>query len=81
MWGGKHTPLDFVVKGVPEHYRMTPSGRREVEKAIKELMNAEWIIITVKRTGKGASEHLSLNPRQVGGIRRFLEGTIEQKGL
>ena len=73
MWGGKHTPLDFVKKGIPEHYRNTHQGRKVVEKVLKDLMNAEWIIILAKRTGGGSDEHLSLNPRKVGEIKQFLE--------
>ena len=72
-WGGKHTPLDFVTKGIPEHYRNTHKGMRIVEKATKELTNDEWIIIVAKRTGKGSDEHLSLNPRKVGEVKQWLE--------
>lgn len=73
VWGGKHTPLDFVTKGVPEHYRKTHQGEKIVEKALKELTNEEWIIILQKRTGRGSEEHISLNPRKTAEIRLFLE--------
>ncbi len=73
IWGGKHKPLDFVKKGIPEHYRNTHQGRKAVEEALKELVNAEWIILLSKRTGKGADDHVSLNPRKVAEIRQFLE--------
>lgn len=73
MWGGRHTPLDFVQKGVPEHYRNTHKGMKVLEKSIKELVNCGWIIIISKRTGKGSDEHISLNPRKVNEIREFLE--------
>lgn len=72
-WGGKHMPFDFVIKGVPEHYRNTHKGKKAMGEAIKSLMNDEWIIITVKRTGKGSESHVSLNPRKVSEIRQFLE--------
>ena len=78
IWGGKHTPLDFVIKGVPEHYRNTHQGNKAVEKALKELTNDGWIIILVKRTGKGSGEHISLNPRKVSEIKQFIESTIEK---
>ncbi|MBU2638189.1 MAG: hypothetical protein KJ955_04400 [Nanoarchaeota archaeon] len=74
IWGGKHTSLDFIIKGVPEHYRNTHKGKKAVEGALKELMNEEWVIITVKKTGKGSDSHVSLNPRKVSEIRQFLEG-------
>ncbi len=72
VWGGKHTPLDFVIKGVPEHYRNTHKGKKAVEKALKELTNDEWVIILSKRTGKGSDDHISLNPRKVNEIKQFL---------
>lgn len=71
--GGKHTPLDFVVKGIPEHYRNTHQGKKVVEKTLKELVNDEWIIILAKRTGKGSEDHVSLNPRKMSEIKQFLE--------
>jgi len=73
IWGGKHTPLDFVTKGIPEHYRNTHKGMKIVERVLKELTNDEWIIIIAKRTGKGSDEHLSLNPRKVSEIKSWLE--------
>ena len=74
-WGGKHTPFDFVLKGIPEHYRVTHKGRRIVEQALKVLTNDEWIIILAKRTGGGSDKHVSLNPRKVSEIKKFLERT------
>ena len=73
VWGGKHTPLDFVLKGIPEHYRNTHKGQRAVEKALKELINNEWIIILAKRTGGGSDDHISLNPRKMSEIKQFLQ--------
>ena len=73
IWGGKHMPLDFIRKGIPEHYKHNPKGRKAFEKALKELVNNESVIILLKRTGKGSGEHISLNPRKVGEIRQFLE--------
>ena len=73
IWGGKHTPLDFVTKGIPEHYRNTHKGMKIVERVLKELTNDEWVLLSPKRTGKGSDEHLSLNPRKVSEIRSWLE--------
>ena len=72
-WGGKHTPIDFVIKGMPEHYRNTHKGQKTIEKALKELTNNEWLVSLPKRTGKGTGEHISLNPRKVSEIKQFLE--------
>jgi len=74
VWGGKHIPLDFTYKGIPEHYRNTHKGRKTLEKALKELRNNEWIIVLTKRSGKGSDDHVSLNPRKVSEIKQFLEG-------
>ena len=73
IWGGKHTPLGFVTKGIPEHYRNNHKGMKVVERVLKELTNDEWILLSPKRTGKGSDEHLSLNPRKVSEIRSWLE--------
>lgn len=72
VWGGKHTPLDFVKKGVPEHFRNTHKGKKALEKVLKELANDEWIILLPKRTGRGSDDHVSLNPRKVSEIKGFL---------
>ena len=73
VWGGKHTPLDFVRKGIPEHYRNMHKGMKMLEKALKELVNDEWVMVHQKKTGKGSDEHVSLNPRKVSEIKQFLE--------
>lgn len=73
IWGGKHLPLDFVRKGIPEHYRNTHKGLKALEKALKELVNDAWLVVLAKRTGKGSDEHISLNQRKVGEIKQFLE--------
>lgn len=73
--GRKTSPLNFVERGIPEHYRITHKGRKKVEQVLKELTNDEWIIILTKRTGGGSDEHVSLNPRKVSEIKQFLEMT------
>ncbi|HLD15832.1 MAG TPA: hypothetical protein VJB94_04620 [Candidatus Nanoarchaeia archaeon] len=73
VWGGKHTPLDFVVKGLPEHFRNTHKGQRAIDKSLKNLVNEGLVIILLKKTGKGNSKHISLNPRKVAEIKRCLE--------
>ncbi len=75
VWGGKHTPLDFVKKGIPEHYRNTHKGQRVFDEALKKLINEEWIVLLFKRTGRGGDEYVSLNPRRVSEIKHFLENT------
>ncbi|MBI1968491.1 hypothetical protein HYS49_01130 [Candidatus Woesearchaeota archaeon] len=72
VWGGKHTPLDFVTKGIPEHYQKTHQGKKAVEKALKQLLNNSWIMLVLKRTGKGSDNHVSLNSQKVSEIKQFL---------
>lgn len=72
-WGGKHSPRDFIMKGLPEQYRNQHKGRKAIEKAIKELTNNEWVFMITKKTGKGSDTHVSLNPRKVREIQQFLE--------
>jgi predicted nucleotidyltransferase len=72
MWGGKHTPLDFVLKGLPEQIRIRPAGQRAIDKALKELQNDVWIIINKKRTGSSYEDHISLNQEKVSEIQQFL---------
>jgi len=73
IWGAKHTPLDFVKKGMPEHYRSTHKGMKAIDKALKELKRDRWILIMTKKTGKESSNHVSLNPRKISEIKQFLE--------
>ena len=72
VWGGKHILGEFVMNGMPENYRNTKQGKKLIEKTLKELKNDEWIILLSKKTGKGSSEHISLNPRKKEEIYRFL---------
>ena len=72
IWGGKHIPVDFVMKGIPEYYRNTNKGKKLIEKTLKELINKELVIVLFKKTGKGSSSHISLNPRKVKEIMEIL---------
>lgn len=72
IWGGKHIPLDFITKSIPEHYKNNHKGQKIIVKTLKELVNIEWVIISYKRTGSSSDEHISLNPRKVSEIRQYL---------
>lgn len=73
IWGGKHIPLEFITKSIPEYYRNSYKGQKLIVKSLKELINTEWVIITFKRTGDSSDEHISLNPRKVSEIKQYLE--------
>jgi len=73
IWGGKHTHIDFIFKGIPEDYRNTHKGKKVVERVLRELSNDGWVIVLAKRTGKGSDNHISLNPRKISEIKQFLK--------
>ncbi len=73
IWGGKHTPFDFVKNGIPGYYRNTHQGQKTIERTLKALVNDGWITLLQKKTGKGSNEHVSLNSRKVAEITEFLE--------
>ena len=53
IWGGRHTELKNLQKSLPDHLR----GTKEHKKAIKELINKEFLNIK-QSTGE---LHVSLN--------------------
>ncbi len=63
-WGASHTEEKNLVKSLPSHLR----GTKVVGKAIKELYKLEFLL-KAKKTGEW---HVSLNPRKVEEIYRFL---------
>lgn len=65
IWGGRHTELKNLSKALPSHLR----GTREVKKAIKELINREFLNIKPS-TGEF---HISLNSHKQKEIFEFLE--------
>jgi len=71
-WGGKHLPLNLLLKGLPTIFRASQQGKKAVEKAIKELEQEQIIILSEKRTGKGYDTHISLNPRKIANIQALL---------
>ena len=56
IWGGRHTELKNLQKALPAHLR----GGKEMKKAIKELINLEFLLIKPS-TGE---LHVSLNPHK-----------------
>lgn len=58
-WGGKHTEIKNLSKGTSTYILNTKAGKKLFNKAIKELINSEWLLIK-KST---AEIHVSLNPR------------------
>ncbi len=72
-FGGAHTPLDNIIRLLPDEFLNDKKGRRMIDDAVKELVNAGWLIVQRKRTGKGADLHVSINPRAIKEISAFLK--------
>jgi len=65
IWGGRHTELKNLQKALPAHLR----GSKEMKKAIKELINLEFLNIKPS-TGE---LHVSLNSHRQKEIINFLQ--------
>ena len=64
IWGGRHTQLKNLQKALPSHLR----GSKESKRAIKELVEREFVIIKPS-TGE---KHVSLNSHKQQEIYNFL---------
>lgn len=62
IWGGRHTPLKNLF------HIMDNVSIKESEKAIKELINLDWIKIKISTGDK----HISLNPHKNKEIRDYI---------
>jgi len=67
-WGGKHTEIKNLIKGIPINLINTKAGKRELRNAIKELIN-EGFLLAKKSTNE---IHVSLNPRKKEEILKFV---------
>ena len=71
-WGGAHSELTRVLKSLPDSCK----DNRLIKKAVKNLVNLEYIGI-YKKTGE---DHVSLNPRKVEEINKFLTEVKDSMG-
>ncbi len=67
-WGGKHTEIRNIKKGFPANIASTNKGQKLIDKAIKELINEQFLLCK-KSTGE---LHVSLNPRKKKEIMEFV---------
>ena len=66
-WGGSHTELRNIKKGLPISL-MTKNAQKDVEKALKFLVNNRFLLAK-----KSTYEvHVSLNPKKAKEIHEFL---------
>ena len=66
-WGGKHTEIRNLRKGISIYILNTKSGKKDYKNAIKELIKDNWLLAK-KSTGE---IHVSLNPRKKAEIMKF----------
>lgn len=66
--GGSHTEMKNLTKGLSLHYTLTKQGQKKIKKAIKELVNRQFLLIKPS-TGE---EHVSINPSKIKEIQEFL---------
>lgn len=65
IWGGRHTEIKNLQKSLPDHLK----GTKEHKRAIKELINREFLNIKLS-TGEF---HVSLNSHKQKEIFEFLQ--------
>jgi hypothetical protein len=61
-WGGAHTPIKNLF------HLMDNVSIKESKKAIKELINLDWVFVKIS-TGE---EHISLNSHKTNEIKQFI---------
>lgn len=72
-WGGKHTDVRNLKKGLATEALSTKEGQKLTEKAIKDLVNYGWLLCK-KSTGE---LHVSLNPRKKREILEFVTRAVK----
>lgn len=67
-WAGSHTALRNLFRGLPIKYTSSAQGKRSIRRAIKELINKQFIIAKPS-TGE---IHVSLNSKKIKEIKEFI---------
>ena len=75
--GGSHLPVELLSQGYP------PRFRHLIDSAFEKLKseNPSAIQVRMKRTGRGSSMHVSLNPTQLASVRGLMNGYRKAVGL
>lgn len=66
--GGSHTEIINLCKGLPIHFRSSNKGKKQIQKAIKELFKKEYLL---QKPSTGEI-HVSINPRKIKEIIEFI---------
>ncbi len=67
--GGSHTEIKNLEKGLPSHFRTSKQGKKQIQEAIKEMFQREYLL---QKPSTGEI-HVSLNPRKINEIKEFIE--------
>lgn len=70
--GGSHTPLDNIIRHLPDEFLKDKRTKKIINSAIKELVNGKIVFVFKKKTGKGSDLHISANPRTLKEIAELL---------
>ncbi|MBS3092343.1 hypothetical protein J4466_02890 [Candidatus Pacearchaeota archaeon] len=68
-WGGAHSELKRVAKSLPLYIRETAKGKKQINQAVKLLLNQRFLLMKPS-TGEW---HVSLNPSMKKEIMDFIE--------
>lgn len=68
--GGKHTPEKKAIKLKTKW--LSSEEVKEFNREYKQMINDGFFMKTKKKTGKGTSWHLSLNPRRIKELKDIL---------
>jgi hypothetical protein len=66
--GGNHTEIINLYKSLPTHFKSSNKGKKQIQKAIKELLKREFLL---QKPSTGEL-HVSLNPRKIKEIIKFI---------
>lgn len=68
-FGGAHTSLRNITKGLPSSVTSNKAGKKLIEKAVKELINRNFLLAKLS-TGE---IHISLNSHKAREIQEFIQ--------
>ena len=68
-FGGAHTALKNITKGLPSSITSNKKGKKIIQIAVKELLRRDFLL-----TKPSIGEiHISLNPRKIKEIKEFIQ--------
>jgi len=68
-WGGAHTEVRNLTRGLPQRYASSNKGKKLIQQAIKDLVNYGFLFVKISTK----EQHCSLNPKKAKEILQFYE--------